>query len=126
MDVRGEDGERGAGRRGVPGLARPGVHQGVEGGALEGELDVGVPPVAEVLDGVGGLRPAGLVRQVVLEAPGDYGVEQPLLVAEQPVDRRGLHPGRGADRAGGHGLLAPGLEQGRGRGEDAVAGVVHG
>jgi len=98
-------------RRGSPG---PGVavHQRVQARVGQPEADVQVPPRPQVGDRVGARDP--LVGQVGLEPVLGDGVEQPHLVAEQPVDRGRLDARRGGHRAGGDGLPpAPGQQLGR-------------
>lgn len=99
-EVRGEDavGLQGGGRWRTH---RRGVHEAVEVGVAQGEVGVGVPAVAQVLDGVRAGPAAALGRQVLLVSVVDHRRQQALLVPEVAVEGRGADPRRLADRPGG-------------------------
>jgi hypothetical protein len=89
------------------------VHDPEQLGVCQPEADMEVPPGPQALDrvAVAARADGGLARQVAGEAVLDDGVEQAVLVAEEPVDRGGLHAGGECDRAGGHRVRSPGGQQ---------------
>ena len=99
-------------RRGGGGIG-PGVavHERVERRIGQAEADVQVPPGAQIVHRVAGGGPDRLLREVGPEAVLGDRVEQAVLVAEQPVDRRRLDTGARGDRAGRHGVPATRGEQ---------------
>jgi hypothetical protein len=76
------------------------------------EADMELPAGVQALDWIG-IRVEVLAPHVTSEPVLDHRVEQPVLVAEEPVDRGRLHPGRERDRAGGHRVRALGGKQAR-------------
>jgi hypothetical protein len=71
------------------------VHQQVEGGVAEAEVDVGVPAAAHVVDRVVGVRQIVLLGQVDVEGVDGQGREEAVLVAGRPRPVGG-HPSRQA------------------------------
>ena len=102
-----------AGSRGrlAAGCAQHRVHEPEELRVGQPEADVELPSGPQVLDRIG-IRVHGVFTgRVAHESVLGDGLEQPALVAEQPVDGGSLHAGRERDRAGGHRLRPLGGEQ---------------
>ncbi|GAA3232724.1 hypothetical protein GCM10020256_48240 [Streptomyces thermocoprophilus] len=101
------------------------VHQGEQLRPGDPELHHRVPGAPQILHRVlrvrVELRPLAL-QELRVSVLGD-GLQQAVLVAEEPVDRGWLHPGRGSDRAGAHRVRAALLQQLDGGFDDAAAGV---
>src|SRR5690606_14243146 len=114
----------GGGRLGAgPRLAED---EAVERGVRQAEADVQVPAAPQVGHRVVGGGVGFLVTQVALQAVGGHGVQQALLVAEDAVDRRGLHAGRRADGAGGDRFAAAlGQQLGGGFDDPVPVGLRH-
>src|SRR5690606_11140703 len=95
-------------------------------GVRQAEADVQVPAAPQVGHRVVGGGVGFLVTQVALQAVGGHGVQQALLVAEDAVDRRGLHAGRRADGAGGDRFAAAlGQQLGGGFDDPVPVGLRH-
>jgi hypothetical protein len=114
MHLTHEDGARLAcGRRRLAISIGVGVHEAVEGRVLARELDVLVPPAADVVDRVAACPPRPLPGQVRLVRGGDRRPDEPVLVAEVVVERRRSDVGRLADGTRRE-LAVAGQELGRG------------
>ena len=115
-----------AGRGDGPALrgAQRRVHEPEQLGVRQPEADVQLPPGVQALDRIGIRGDGGLARQVAREPVLGDGVEQAVLVAEEPVDRGCLHAGGERDRAGGHRVRTLGGEQARGDLHQLRAGPV--
>ena len=100
------------------------VHQRVQRGIGQPELDRQVPARPQVLDGVRRVVVDVLGRQERGEAVLGHRVEQPLLVAEQPVDGRRLQAGRDRDPAGGDRVAALAGQQVDGGLDDPLADLL--
>jgi len=82
-----------------------------------------LPAGVQALDRIG-IRVEVLLTHVGREPVLDHGIEQSVLVAEEPVDRGRLHAGGERDRAGGHRVRTLGGEQVRGDFHQLRAGPV--
>jgi len=92
----------------------------------EPELNVQVPPGPEIRHGVGLHLQVRLRRDVGRHDVLGDGVDQAVLVAEQPVDRRSLDTGHLGDPASGHRPGAVVAQEPRGGVDDARPDVVAG
>lgn len=98
------------------------VHHREQLGAGDPELDHHVPAPAKLLHRVlwSGVELRALSLQELRVAVLDDGLKKPLLIAEEAVDRRRLHSGRGRHRAGAHRVRAAVLQQLDGGLDDAA------
>jgi hypothetical protein len=100
------------------------VHEPEQPGVGQPEADMELPAGPQALHRVAVHAGGRFARQVAGEAVLDDGVEQAVLVAEEPVDRGRLHAGRERDRARGDRLRPFGGQQLRGDLDELRPGLV--